>query len=126
MSDFSEMIQPFENAESLATHIEKALKETVPAGWRAARWPDGSLSWRIEQVDGDSTPGEMVEYSLFATSDLRFIIVTYGNSDAGPLTERHLIHDAKVIQAYGAKRFGLGGYLRDIFENCAPNRTCCT
>jgi hypothetical protein len=126
MSELPDFLRPFKSAAELAAHVEDALRETVPSGWRALRICQGELAWVIEQIQFESRYWDTSQYSLFATPDLRFLIVTYGNTDAGPLSEAHCIHNAKVIDAYGAKQFGLAGYLREIFAKCEPNKICLT
>ena len=126
MSELPDMVRPFESAKDLIAHVEDALRKSVPSGWKTSRRSHDQLSWMIEPIKFESRQWDASEYSLFATPDLRFLILTYGNTDAGPLSEGHCIHDAKVIDAYGAKRFGLAGYLREIFATCEPNKMCCT
>ncbi len=122
MSELFDMIKPFANVEELVSCVEEGLRGSVPEPWRVSRRDGDLIAWVIEPVKSESETWDAVEYSLFATADLRYLVLTYGNTDAGPIDETHFVHNAKLIDAYGAKRFGLARYLEDIFESCEPNQ----
>jgi hypothetical protein len=126
MREGFEWLIPFNDANELAELVEKALQDNLPSNWGWSRWEDEQLRWAIEPDVHDRDQWDEVEYSLFVTSDLHFLIITHDNTDAGPLSPWHFAHRATVINACGTKLYGLETYLQEIFATCEPNRVCVT
>ena len=126
MNDLLDWMVPFADSDELGNLVEEALRESMPSGWRASRRHPERLSWTIEPDQEEPGGWDSVEYSLFASPDLSFLVITHDNTDAGALSPKHFIHNAKVIDAGGVKKYGLGGYLQEIFTTCKPNKICVT
>jgi hypothetical protein len=126
MDELIDWLTPFADSDELANLVEKALRESMPSGWRASRRHPDRLSWEIDPGQDEPDGWQIVEYSLFASPDLSFLVITHDNTDAGPMGPEHFIRNAKLIDAGGIKRYGLVGYLREIFATCKPNKICVT
>lgn len=96
--------------------VEQELRRALPAGWtverRGGSWivtVDRSRGWRCYEVRLDI--------------DFFHIIVTHGNSDAGPMTFERLFLQARLIPLEGLPlvRMDLARCFAHLFTNEPPN-----
>jgi hypothetical protein len=112
----------FRTQEDAETYALRELSQAVPEGWGIARSPGERLTWIIkkEKLEPGEWPDQ--EYCLQITKGLDFVILTFGNNDAGPLgLLHHALQNALVIKATMLRGFSLSDCLGYLFTHHKPN-----
>lgn len=98
----------------LQRYIEDRISADVPAGWRVSG--NASGGWTIRPKE--TRPFDPY-YDLFILEGT--LVITYGNTDVGPLGLHHYLLNAKIITEPSLTEFGLRHVLEDVTRNCEPN-----
>ncbi len=112
---------PFDNESGAVAYVQEELEHGVPAGWSFSPAEGTTLGWLIEKREVKAGEWPTQDFQLFLSMDLQFLHITFGNDDAGPLSVRHCLLNAKVIPTTSLRFFPLRALLREVFAQCAPN-----
>jgi len=114
----------FHSRKEVEEYVTHELGTIVPQGWSISKPRGGDLTWIIDRMDPGHSNAE--DYCLRVPSSLDLVILTYGNTSAGPFCLHHALQKAFVIEAVMLRRFSLTECLSFLFANCEPNQRCAT
>jgi len=111
-----------ESREAASEFLASELKRAVPSGWILRHSDSDSLSWALEAC-GDA-PGQapVEEYRIWVTQDLKFVIFSHSNSDAGPFDLQSALEQSLVIDAGVLRFFGVSAAIEHLMAHYQPNR----
>jgi len=112
--------------EEAEQYITEELTKAAPEGWVVQRYKDPMfpaaaprMSWAVSSNETDPTR----DYGVRLSASLEFVIFTYGNDGAGPADSiRQALQQARVIEAWELRRYGMPACLEYVMSNCNPNQ----
>ena len=105
--------------KEMAAYVEEQLAAVVPDGWSWYR-ERFSLRWRIEATSARRhAPTE--DYWLHVSADLKWVMIFFGNSDAGAFSLSQELMNAKVIRVEAFDIFPLSTVVGEVMLTCEHN-----
>lgn len=111
----------FRTRQDAETYVGRELPPAVPEGWGIVSLSTERLTWIVKKEKLEPREWPVQEYCVQISKGLDFVILTYGNCDAGLFGLHHALHRALVIEAAMLRRFTLRECLEFLFAQCKPN-----
>lgn len=122
MSWIEQLGQPLAASQAEAEdYMSRELRQALPSGWELSPRGGAELTWSL-QKPGDSASAPQEEYGVRLTADLKLVLFTYGNSDAGILRLEQCLQPALMIEAAALHHYGVKEILRLLIAQYPPNR----
>lgn len=109
------------NRRQIEEYVERELGGTTLPGWALVRSDPNRLWWSIKKKTIPTGEWPYQDYGLHVSDDLRWFIVTYGNTDVGLGSLGQEFQQARVISAQSLKQYPLAACLQFMLEKCPPN-----
>jgi hypothetical protein len=114
-----QLLSQFQSDTDVVRYVEYQCRQGLPSDWTYRRARRG-LEWYIEPLARTDKVAGDVDYILWVSSDWRFFILYYDNTDAGGCPQ--VLSKAMVINSDQLRHHPLAEAVNFVLQNCPLNR----